>query len=69
AAHLRFEQAMRLTPEDPVVYFRLAQSLQGMQRLDPARLYYKRYLEMQPAGPFAEDAKRSIQQISDVLGK
>jgi Flp pilus assembly protein TadD len=69
AARLRFEDAARLTPEDPVVYFRLAQSLQGLQRLDPARTLYKKYLELQPSGPFAADAKKSIQQISEVLGK
>lgn len=69
AARLRFEDAVRLTPDDPLVYFRLAQSLQGLQRLDPARNYYKKYLELQPAGPFAADAKKSIEQISDVLGK
>jgi Flp pilus assembly protein TadD len=69
AARLRFEDAARLTPEDPLVYFRLAQSMQGLQRLDPARTYYKKYLELQPSGPFAADAKRSIQQISEVLGK
>ncbi|HET7872699.1 MAG TPA: DUF6479 family protein, partial [Terriglobales bacterium] len=66
AARLRFEDAARLTPEDPQVYFRLAQSLQGLQRLDPARTYYKKYLELQPSGPFAADAKKSIQQISEV---
>jgi Tfp pilus assembly protein PilF len=69
AARVRFEDAMRLTPDDPQVYFRLAQSLQGMQRLDPARMFYKKYLELQPAGPFAGDAKKQIQQISEVLGK
>lgn len=69
AAHLRFEDAMRLTPEDPQVYFRLAQSLQGLQRLDTARMYYKKYLDLQPGGPFATDARKSIEQISAVLGK
>jgi tetratricopeptide (TPR) repeat protein len=69
AARIRFEDAMRLTPESPEVYFRLAQSLQGLERLDPARLYYKKYLEMQPAGPYAADARRSIEQITTVLGK
>ena len=69
AARVRFEDAARLTPDDPLVYFRLAQSLQGLQRLDPARMYYKKYLELQPAGPFAGDAKKQIQQISDMLGK
>ena len=69
AARVRFEDAVRLTPDDPEVYFRLAQSLQGLQRLDPARMYYRRYLELQPGGPFASDAKKSIEQISLVLGK
>jgi Tfp pilus assembly protein PilF len=69
AARIRFEDAMRLTPDSPEVYFRLAQSLQGLERLDPARQFYKKYLEMQPAGPFAADAKRSIEQITAVLGK
>ncbi len=69
AARIRFEDAMRLTPESPEVYFRLAQSLQGLERLDPARQFYKKYLEMQPAGPFAADARRSIGQITAVLGK
>ena len=69
AAQLRFEDAMRLAPEDPEVYFRMGQSLQGMQRLDPARTYYRKYLEMQPAGPFSTDAKKSIEQINRVLGK
>jgi Tfp pilus assembly protein PilF len=69
AARVRFEDAMRLTPDDPLVYFRLAQSLQGLQRLDPARMFYKKYLELQPDGPFAGDAKKQVQQISEVLGK
>lgn len=69
AARIRFEDALRLTPDSPEVYFRLAQSLQGLERLDPARQFYKKYLEMQPAGPFAADAKRSIEQITVVLGK
>ena len=69
AARIRFEQAMRLMPENPLLYFRLAQALQGEQRLDPARMYYRKYLELQPKGQFAADAKKSIEQINWVLGK
>ncbi|HYX52359.1 MAG TPA: tetratricopeptide repeat protein [Candidatus Limnocylindrales bacterium] len=65
----QFEHAMRLDTQDPVIYFRLAQSLQGMQRLDPARQYYKKYLEMQPSGPMAADAKRNIAEIKAMLGQ
>jgi Tfp pilus assembly protein PilF len=69
SARERFEEALRLTPDNPLIWFRLAQSLQGMQRLDPARLYYKKYLEAQPKGKFAKDAKKAISQIDWVLGK
>jgi Tfp pilus assembly protein PilF len=69
AARERFEEAMRLTPDNPLIYFRLAQALQGMQRLDPARLYYRKYLEMQPQGKFVKNAKKSIADIDWRLGK
>ena len=69
SARERFEEALRLTPDNPLIWFRLAQALQGMQRLDPARLYYKKYLEAQPKGKFAKDAKKSIAKIDWVLGK
>jgi len=69
SARQRFEEALRLTSDNPLIWFRLAQSLQGMQRLDPARLYYKKYLETQPKGKFAKDAKKAVSQIDWVLGK
>jgi Tfp pilus assembly protein PilF len=69
AARERFEDAMRVTPDNPLIWFRLAQALQGMQRLDPARLYYRKYLEAQPKGKFAGNAKKAISQIDWILGK
>jgi Tfp pilus assembly protein PilF len=69
AARERFEDAMRFSPDNPLIWFRLAQALQGMQRLDPARLYYKKYLEAQPKGKFAGNAKKAISQIDWILGK
>jgi len=69
AARERFEDAMRLAPDNPLIWFRLAQALQGMQRLDPARLYYKKYLEAQPKGKFSGNAKKAIAQIDWILGK
>jgi tetratricopeptide (TPR) repeat protein len=68
-ARQQFEQAARLTPENPVVYFRLGQSLRGMQRLDPARQNYQKYLQLQPDGPFAADAKKAINDIAGIIGK
>jgi Tfp pilus assembly protein PilF len=69
AARERFEEALRLTPDNPLIWFRLAQALQGVQRLDPARLYYRKYLEAQPKGKFAKDAKKAISQIEWQIGK
>jgi len=69
AARERFEEALRLAPENPLVYFRMAQSLQGMQRLDPARLYYRKYLELEPKGRFAGDAKKAIKEVDYIMGK
>src|SRR6478672_9085258 len=69
SARQRFEEALRLTPDNPLIWFRLAQALQGMQRLDPARLYYKKYLEAQPKGKFAKNAKKAVSEIDWVLGK
>lgn len=69
AARERFEEAMRFSPDNPLIWFRLAQALQGMQRLDPARLYYKKYLEAQPKGKFAGNAKKAVSQIDWILGK
>ncbi|MBZ5531086.1 MAG: tetratricopeptide repeat protein [Acidobacteriia bacterium] len=68
-AREQFEDAMRLTPENPLIYFRLAQSLRGMQRLGPARNFFQKYLELQSNGPFAADAKKGISDINYILGK
>jgi Tfp pilus assembly protein PilF len=68
-ARQRFEEALRITPDNPLIYFRLGQALQGMQRLDPARLNYRKYLELEPKGKFAQTAKKAISDIDYVLGK
>lgn len=69
AARQSFEHAMRLDPDNAVISFRLAQSLQGLQQPDAARMYYQKYLQLQPNGPFAADAKKNIAEINDMIGK
>ena len=69
AARQSFERALRLTPDNPAISFRLAQSLEGLQQPDAARMYYKKYLELQPKGPFASAAKKNIDRINDMIGK
>jgi Tfp pilus assembly protein PilF len=69
AARERFEEALRLTPDNPLIYFRLAQAYQGMQRLDPARTFYRKYLEMDPKGKFVKNARKAVGEIDYMLGK
>lgn len=69
AARQSFERAMRLNPDNPVISFRMAQSLQGLGQPNGARMYYQKYLELQPNGQFAADAKKKIAEINDMIGK
>lgn len=69
SAHTSFVKALQTAPDDPVANFRLAESLQGLQRLDEARIFYRKYLTLQPNGKMAADARRQINEINFVLGK
>jgi Tfp pilus assembly protein PilF len=69
AAKLDFEEALRLDPDNADTHFHLAQSLQGLQQLEPARMHYQKYLELKPKGPLAADARKNINRISDIIGK
>ena len=69
SAHSSFVKALQIAPDDAVANFRLAESLQGLQRLDEARIFYKKYLSLQPGGKMASEAKREISEINFVLGK
>lgn len=69
SAHVSFVKALQAAPDDPVANFRLAESLQGLQRLDEARIFYRKYLGLQPNGKMAADAKRQIAEINFILGK
>ncbi|HEY6253637.1 MAG TPA: tetratricopeptide repeat protein [Candidatus Angelobacter sp.] len=69
SAHTSFVKALQIVPDDPVANFRLAESLQGLQRLDEARIFYRKYLILQPNGKMAADAKRQINEINFILGK
>jgi tetratricopeptide (TPR) repeat protein len=69
SAHETFVKALQIAPDDPVANYRLAESLQGLHRLDEARIFYRKYLTLQPNGKLAGEAKRQIGEIERVLGK
>src|SRR5215510_12730255 len=64
AAHVSFVKALQITTDDPVANFRVAQSLQGLQRLDEARIFYKKCLTLQPDAKMSAEAKRQIAEIN-----
>lgn len=68
-AHDTFVKALQIAPDDAVANYRLAESLQGLHRLDEARIFYRKYLSLEPNGKLASEAKRQIGQIEQVLGK
>lgn len=68
-AYSSFARAVELAPNDPVANLRLAQALVGLQRLDEARMYFRKCLELHPSDRDAADAKRGIARVNDVLGK
>lgn len=68
-AHDTFVKALQIAPDDPVANYRLAESLQGLHRLDEARIFYRKYLSLDPSGKLASEAKRQISEIERVLGK
>ena len=68
-AYARFAKASQMAPDNAMVNFHLAESLKGMQRLDEARLFYQKSLDLQPHGPQAREARRQISEIRMVLGK
>ena len=69
AAHTSFVKALQILPDDPGANFRVAESLQGLQRLDEARIFYKKYLSLQPNGKLAAEARRQVSEINFTLGK
>lgn len=69
AARERFQEALLLDPENPLACFRMAQSLKGLQQLDPARRFYQKYIDLEPRGRFVADAKKAIADISATIGK
>jgi len=68
-AHSSFVRALEIAPRDPMANLRVAQALIGLQRLDEARMYFQKVLELHPTERDAAEAKRGIARVNDVLGK
>jgi len=60
AALSRFESAQVLSPEDPEVYWGLAESSRSLGQFAQARDYYKKLLEYDPDGPHGKAARKAL---------
>jgi Flp pilus assembly protein TadD len=60
AAKSRFESAMVLSPDDPEVYWGLAESARGLGQFAEARANYKKLLDYDPDGPHGKAARKAL---------
>jgi hypothetical protein len=60
AALSRFESALALSPEDPEVYWGLAESERGLGQFAEARANYKKLLDYDPDGPHGKAARKAL---------
>ena len=60
AARSRFESAMVLDPENPDVYWGLAESERHLGQFAEARANYLKVMEYDPGGHFSKEAKKAL---------
>jgi tetratricopeptide (TPR) repeat protein len=60
AALSRFESAMVLAPDEPEVYWGLAESERNLGHFAEARTYYLKLLDYDPDGPHAKAARKAL---------
>lgn len=60
AALSRFESAMVLSPDEPEVYWGLAESDRHLGKFAEARTYYQKLLDYDPDGPHGKAARKAL---------
>ena len=60
AAQSRFESAMVLDPQNPEVYWGLAETERHMGKFAEARAHYLQLLDYDPDGPRAKEARKAL---------
>jgi tetratricopeptide (TPR) repeat protein len=63
-AESRYREALYYKQNDAVATFRLAESLEKLNRPEEARAEYENYLKILPYGPLAPDAKKAIDRLN-----
>jgi tetratricopeptide (TPR) repeat protein len=65
-AELRFRDALNYKPDQPDATFKLAESLNRLDKNDEAKQKYQAYLKVQPDGPYAERARIALQRLAKI---
>lgn len=55
-----FRRALLKSPQHPIAHFNMGVVFLGEQKIDSARLYWERYLELEPRGPGADRARELL---------
>ena len=63
AAESRYREALLYKQNDAMATFRLAESLEKLNRPDEARAEYQSYLNILPNGPKAKDAEKAMNHL------
>jgi cytochrome c-type biogenesis protein CcmH/NrfG len=61
AARSRFESALVLDPENPEVYWGLAESERRLGNFAEARAHYLKLLDYDPEGPHGKEARKALE--------
>jgi tetratricopeptide (TPR) repeat protein len=64
AALDRYKEALYYKENDAVATFRVAVCQEKMGDTEEARKYYEQYLKILPEGPFAKEAKESLERMA-----
>jgi len=63
AALARYQDALDFKENDAVATFRLAQCFEKLDQPDQAINHYRQYLKILPEGPFAKEARKSLEKL------
>ena len=69
AAESRYREALYYKDNDAMATFRLAISLEKLNRPDEARAEFESYLRILPYGPHSEEATKSIERLKSLNSK
>lgn len=69
AAESRYREALYYKDNDALATYRLAVSLEKLNRPDEAISEFESYLRILPHGPYAEDAQKAIERLKNPTSK